>query len=80
MITLYILDVPEFQPVLEHARASAEASRSVGDYFEVTSSKAIVVDRREAGVRQAVWYSAIGALAGGKVAQFDRDALRIEPA
>jgi hypothetical protein len=31
-------------------------------------------------VRHAVWFSFVAALDGGKLAQFDSDALRIEPA
>ncbi len=80
MIRLYVLDAPEFRAVIDHAAASAMRSRPVGDYVEFTSSDTIVIDRHAARVRRAVWYSAVAALSGGKVAQFDADALRIVPA
>jgi hypothetical protein len=80
VIRLFVLDVPEFRPVIEHARRSAQSSRKVGDYIEFTSTRAIVVGRRAARVRRAVWFSSVAALDGGKLAQFDSDGLRIEPA
>jgi hypothetical protein len=80
VIRLFILDVPEFRQVIEKAAESAQRSGPSGDYVEFDSDEAITVDRRAAGVRRAVWYSAIAALSGGKVAQYDGDALRIEPA
>jgi hypothetical protein len=79
VIRLFVLDVPEFRPVIEHAGRSAQAVRKVGDYIEFTSTRAIVVGRREARVRRAVWFSSVAALDGGRLAQFDADELRIEP-
>lgn len=80
MIKLYVLDVPEFRPVAEEAARSGAERRTVGDYVELTSDSTLTIDRRAAGARRAVWYSSVGALSGGKVAQFDSDALRIEHA
>lgn len=80
MIRLYVMDATEFRPVADHAAISAQAHRQVGDYLEFTSESEIVIDRRAAGARVAVWYSAIAALTGGTVEQFDRDQLRIMPA
>jgi hypothetical protein len=79
VIRLFVLDVPEFRPVIEHVGRSARSRRQAGDYVEFSSDRAIVVDRRAARVRRAVWFSSIAALDGGKVAQFDADELRIEP-
>jgi hypothetical protein len=80
VIRLFVLDVPEFRPVIEHACRSAQASRKVGDYVEFTSTRAIVIGRRAARVRRAVWFSSVAALDGGTLARFDSDELRIEPA
>jgi hypothetical protein len=79
VIRLFVLDVPEFSPVIEQAGRSAQSRRKVGDYVEFSSTRAIVVDRRAARVRRAVWFSSVAALDGGKLAQFDADELRIEP-
>lgn len=77
MIELFVLDVPEFRPVIDNIAQYADETRSVGNYVQFISEKTLVIDRRKAGVRQSIWYSAIGALRGGRVAQFDRDALVI---
>ena len=78
MIELYVLDVPEFRAVIDEVTQYADDVDSVGNYMRFRNAKTLVIDRRKAGVRQSIWYSSIGALRGGKVAQFDRDALVIE--
>lgn len=81
MIELYILDVEEWRPVIEvAAQADSVSAASVDSYVRLTSEQPIVIDRRATGVRHAVWYSAVGAVRGGTVTQFDKDALRIDPA
>lgn len=79
MILLYVLNVPEFRPVIDEGRAVAGHSRTVGNYVELTSDGPLTIDRRKAHARRAVWFSSIGALRHGKVTQFDSDQLRIEP-
>lgn len=79
MIQLYVLDVPEFQPVIEEAQRSADAYRRIGFYYEFRSEGPLVLDRHRAQSRKAVWFSSIGALRGGAIEQFDVDAIRIEP-
>jgi hypothetical protein len=80
MISLYVLDVEELQGVIEVASAAATSTRRVGDHVDIQSEAALAIDRRATGVRPAVWYSCVSALSGGVVVQFDKDALRIEPA
>lgn len=81
MTRLYILDVDDFRPVIEVGAASpGVASRHIGDYVELAADGEIVIDRRATGVRHAVWYSTVAAVADGRVTQFDKDALRVEPA
>ena len=80
-VALYVLDVEEFAPLARVAEVDPKVSvRKVGPFFEVSSPEAIVIDRRATGCRHAVWYSAVGGLVGGRVAQHDKDALRVEPA
>ena len=79
MIRLYILNVPEFRPVIEEASRSAQSAEPVGDYVEITHRNGLTVDRRAAGARRSVWFSTVGALVGGTVTQFDSDTLRIQP-
>jgi hypothetical protein len=79
VIWLYILDVPEFRPVIDEAEACADHSRAIGNYVEFRSGEGMTIERRKAGARRAVWFSTISALRGGKVVQFDSDVLRLEP-
>ena len=37
----------------------------------------IVIDRRAAGCRHAVWYSAVAGLQGARIVQHDKNALRL---
>jgi hypothetical protein len=81
MTTLYFLDAAEFADVSAAAAAQpgARAERLQG-YVMVTSDGPLVVDRRATGVRHAVWYSALAAVGHGRVVQYDKVALKVEPA
>lgn len=79
MIRLYVLDVPEFRPVIEEATGLADRFRALGNYVEFASAEGMTIERRKAGARRAVWFSSIAALQGGKVIQFDGDVLRLAP-
>jgi len=75
MATLYVLDVPEFAPFLEGARASMQVKRA-GDYFAV-SGKEIRITRKATGLRKAVWYGALTGGFDGRLERFDDDELVI---
>lgn len=78
---LFVLDVPEFAPLARVAAEDPEVTvRRVGPFLEIAKDGAIVIDRRATGCRHACWYSAVAGVRGGKVTQFDKDALRVEPA
>lgn len=79
MIHLYVLDVAEFRPVIDQGSAVADRTRIVGNYVEISSEGPLIVDRKAARARRAVWFSAIGALSNGKVIRFDSDQLHIQP-
>lgn len=49
----------------------------VGPYFRITQPDEIAIDRRATGCRHAVWYSALAGLEHSRVAQHDKDALRV---
>ncbi len=81
MIELFILDVEEWRPVIDVAERAGRVTADRADpYVRLSSAEPIVIDRRATGVRHSVWYSTVGALRGGQVTQFDKDALRIDPA
>jgi hypothetical protein len=81
MTTLYFLDVAEFADVAAVASALPGATTSrIPGYVLVSGDGPLVIDRRATGVRHAVWYSSLAAVKDGVVTQFDKDALRVEPA
>ncbi|GAA5176170.1 hypothetical protein GCM10023321_83870 [Pseudonocardia eucalypti] len=81
MTTLFVLDVPENLAVPKVA-AEDPAVRvdRLGPYFVISAPGTITVDRRATGCRHAVWYSCIAGLTDARVAQHDKDALRVVPA
>jgi hypothetical protein len=80
MNRLFVLDVPENTAVAKVA-AQAEGVQvdKLGPYFVIGSDRPIVIDRRATGCRHAVWYSCVAGLAGGRIVQWDKDALRVDP-
>ncbi|MEK6439027.1 hypothetical protein [Pseudonocardia sp. T1-2H] len=82
MTTLYVLDVPENTAVAKVAAEDPSVTvGQIGPYFVITADGPIVIDRRAAGCRHAVWYSCVAGVArDGRITQHDKDALRVEPA
>ena len=80
MNRIFVLDVPENTSVAKVA-AQAEGVQvdKLGPYFVIASDDPIVIDRRETECCHAVWYSCIAGLAGCRIVQWDKDALRVEP-
>jgi hypothetical protein len=79
MNKLYILDVPENVPIADVARDLPGVKvGKVGPYFAIESDVPISIDRRRTGVRHAVWYSCVAGLEGWRIAQWDKDALRVD--
>lgn len=81
MTTLFVLDVPENLAVPKVAAEDPSVRvERFGPYFVISAPGTITVDRRATGCRHAVWYSCIAGLAGARIAQHDKDALRVVPA
>ncbi|BCP14205.1 hypothetical protein [Mycobacterium paraintracellulare] len=81
MTTLYVLDIPENTSIAKVAAQDPEVRIGhVGPYFEIAAPGVLLIDRRVTDCRHAVWYSAVAGIAGGRVTQHDKDALRVEPA
>lgn len=78
MKRVFLLDIPENEPIIAFARTlSGVDVVEVGPYFAVCSPTPIVVDRRATGVRHAVWYSWVAGLEGCRITQWDKDALKV---
>jgi hypothetical protein len=81
MTTLFVLDVDDFRPLAQVAALADDvAVTRLGPYLQVTSERAIHIRRNSTGCRNAVWYSSIAAISGGRVTRWDREMLTIEPA
>lgn len=80
MTALFVLDVPENVPVAEVAATDPDVTVGrVGPYFRISTDASIVIDRRATGCRHAVWYSSVAGLQDGRISQWDKDALRVDP-
>jgi catechol 2,3-dioxygenase-like lactoylglutathione lyase family enzyme len=79
-VTLYVLDVPDWSTLPSVAAADPEVEvAKVGPYFAISKAGPLVIDRAATGCRHAVWYSAVAGIQGGKITQYDKTALRVEP-
>ncbi|HET6948799.1 MAG TPA: hypothetical protein VFI47_00385 [Acidimicrobiales bacterium] len=78
MASVFIVDVPEYEPIWTCAVGDSDLEvRKVDHYVELRFPDAVTIDRVATGARHAVWYSCVGALTDARVVQFDKDALRI---
>ena len=81
MPAIYVLDVPEFRPLVEHARGVAgyqvEGPRL--GYWRV-SAPALRFERKALGFKPAVWHGALTGGLDGRITHFDTDLLCIEDA
>ncbi len=77
MATLFVLDVPEFAPLVEAAQSlrGFRVSRQA-DYFALSSNE-IRIPRKATGLRRAVWYGALTGGFEGVLRRFDDDELVI---
>lgn len=78
MASLFVLDVPEFSPLIAAARADGRVDvRARGPYAELSSAGALVLARAPTGLGRAVWFGALTGGYDGHVARFDEDELQI---
>lgn len=77
-LALYVLAVPEFEPVIKTARAAGMWYRRMGDYAELRSEKpSVVLSRDESSTRTAVWYAALTGGLDGHIVSFTADTLHL---
>ncbi len=82
MPIVYILDVPEFRPVLEGFAALANATTSgpAGGYWRIEGDGELALRRKATKISVALWYSALMGGFIGEIAQYDREDMRIRDA
>jgi hypothetical protein len=77
-LALYVLDVPEFQPVARAAEAAGLTARRAGDYLELsTDADEAVLRRDESAIRTAVWHAALTGGLDGRIVRFTSDTLHL---
>ncbi len=79
MAGFYVLDVPEFAPLLDAAsrdpRCRVHAAKA--GYSLVEFDAQISIERRETGLKEAVWFGCLTAGLDGKIAEFTSERLRL---
>ena len=79
MVVLYVLDVREFHPVVEHARSleGCRVERPKKGYYKIISPTEIVLNRKAMKMKPAVWYGLFTGGMNGEIAEFGRDHVRV---
>jgi len=78
MPKVYVLDVPEFRPLIDGARSiGCTVQGPAGGYFTIAAPRELVFARAALGLKPALWYSSLSGGVEGRIAQFDRDTIRI---
>lgn len=76
MPSLFVLDVPEFAPLIAGASAEHRVRRRSG-YAMIEAAETIVVEREKSGLGDAVWYGALTGGYEGRIVEFSADRLVI---
>ncbi|MFM0275043.1 VOC family protein [Paraburkholderia aspalathi] len=79
--SIFVLDVPEFRPLVDVASKDARYRTSAvdGNYIRIDGNPALQFSRKELGFKPAVWYGALTGGLRGHIERFDADLLVIEP-
>ncbi len=80
MTSLFVLDIDDFRPLAEVAVKEPEVTvRRRGPYLEIAAAGSIRIERNATGCRNALWYSAVAAVQDGRICQWDKSELVVEP-
>ena len=78
MPVLYVLAVPEFQPLVDYAERRPDLTVStLGDYRKIEADGSLSIPRKAAGLGQAVWFGALVSGFEGTIAEFSESQLVI---
>ena len=81
MSGFYILDVPEFSPILTAARRLPACRVHPGraGYILVEFEGEIEIKRADTGITEAVWFGCLTAGLDGRIIHFDATSLKLAP-
>jgi hypothetical protein len=82
MPCIYVLNVPEFLPLVEHARqqAGCQVEGPRLGYWRISGGTVLSFRRKELGFKPAVWHGALTGGLVGRITHFDNDLLSIAEA
>lgn len=79
MPAIFVLDVPEFSPLVEQARRRSNytvAGPKCG-YYRIEAPGVMEFERRSLGFKPAVWHGALTGGLIGRIECFDNDRMRL---
>lgn len=81
MPSLYVLDVPEFKPLVDVALRNGELEviGPAAGYFRVSTEGQLRIKRADTGLPEALWFGAFTAGYDGKELVIDKDQFWIGP-
>lgn len=72
MPTVYVLDLPEFMPVVAAARKiECAIQEPVDGYWKIETAGELMLQRKALGLSAALWNTALAGGVVGKIVQFD---------
>lgn len=78
MVTIFVPELPEFVPLIESARSIGSRVESPDrGYWRIVADREIRFGRKQMGLGPALWNSALTGGFIGRIAEFDRDAIRV---
>lgn len=79
MIRVYVLDVPEFRPLVDAARTMPQCRvrEAEQDYFVIEADSEVTFSRKDTKLKPAVWYGIFTGGLDGEIAEFGRDTVRV---
>lgn len=80
-IEIFVLDVPEFGALVQAARSNplCNVEEVGGGYVRIRSDGPLTFERRKLGLKPAVWYGLFTAGLRGRIVEFGREQVRLEP-
>jgi hypothetical protein len=77
MPAIFVLDVPEFRPMVDYAREAAgfRVSGPAKGYFRLQSEGTLTLTRKTLGFKPAVWHGALTGGLIGRIERFDNEVL-----
>jgi hypothetical protein len=80
-LAMYVLDVPEFEPLVRTAQQAGMRLRRTGDYLELSSAdRELVLHRDGTGIRAALWHAALTGGLDGRIVAFTGETIHLEEA